>query len=462
MKRIFLSLGLMLAASTLTHCANDQAAEAVQPTVDGVPVQIIATLPETRTEITYGNNAYNVAWKTGDNIYISTADGTWGGNTNTNTPKAYAYDGTSFQAPEDNTIAAGTYTFQAVYTNTAQGKYATTNKLSENQTQDCAAPMAHLAENDCLIGSAEVTIPDAQPSFSMKRIYSWMKISVVNGTGAAATVQSLQFSSNANLAGIYTLDFATGEATYKSGGMNAIDVTLENATPVAAGAAQDVYFVMAPHTYNGEATITVTDIDGNTYTQTKTINTTFAAANAYNATFEMNQTTLVQPTVYDLVTTDGGIVDGGEYIFGIKSGVANDYYFLVPGTTSANVSELNELIVAADGTISTGNPKYTWTATASGNGFTFRNADDTFIYYSGSGTNLVTENKTASVWIPTFLATGHYKFQYQNTTGRFWGINATLAAFKAYANQNFINQFSPASALKQNCGAISVFKKRTN
>lgn len=462
MKRIFLSLGLMLAASALTNCANDQAAEAVQPATDGVPVQITATLPESRTEITYGNNAYDVAWKTGDNIYISTADKTWGGNTSSNAPKAYTYDGTSFKAPEDNTIAAGTYTFQAVYTNASQGKYATTNKLSENQTQDCSAPLAHLAENDCLIGSAEVTIPDAQPSFTMKRIYTWMKISVTNGMGAAATVQSLQFSSSANLAGIYTMDFAAGEATYQSGGVNAITVTLENATPVAAGAAQDVYFVMAPHSYEGEATITVTDIDGNTYTQTKTINTTFAPATAYNATFEMNQTTLVQPTVYDLVSTVGAIVDGGEYIFGLKSGVTDDYYFLVPGTTSANVSALNELIVAADGTISTGNPKYTWKAAASGDGFTFQNAEGTYIYYSGSKTNLVTQNNTGSVWIPTFLATGHYKFQYQNTTGRYWGINADFDAFKAYANSNFINQFSPATALKQSCGAISVFKKRTN
>ena len=32
---------------------------------------------------------------------------------------------------------------------------------------------------------------------------------------------------------------------------------------------------MAPHTYNGEATITVNTADGETFTETRTINTTF-------------------------------------------------------------------------------------------------------------------------------------------------------------------------------------------
>ncbi len=66
------------------------------------------------------------------------------------------------------------------------------------------------------------------------------------------------------------------------------------------------------------------------------------------------------------------------------------------------------------------------------------------------------------LWIPTFIEGGYYKLQYQSTSGRFFGVNAGPVAMKAYANGNFINQFNPASALKQNCGALSVFRKKGN
>ncbi len=66
------------------------------------------------------------------------------------------------------------------------------------------------------------------------------------------------------------------------------------------------------------------------------------------------------------------------------------------------------------------------------------------------------------LWIPTFIEGGYYKLQYQSTSGRFFGVNAGPAAMKAYANSNFTNQFNPASALKQNCGALSVFRKKGN
>ena len=470
MKRLFLLSGLMLAASALTGCGKDDAANL---SAKGADVRIEASLPESRTDIGYADGAYTVNWKTGDNIYVSAYTEaekggdtwTWGKPYKTNAPRTYTFDGTQFAMPENGHVPAGTYTFTAVYTNKSQATYPDTNKLSEKQTQDCNAPTAHLAEYDCLIGSSTATLPDAQPAFTMKRVYTWMKITVKNSTGAAKTVQSLEFSSNANLAGIYDLDFAAGTANFKSGGQNSITVTLENAPELAAGATQDVYFVMAPHTYNGEATITVNTADGETFTETRTINTTFAAGAASSATFEM--TAAAAPDVYELVTADGAFADGGEYLIAIKSGVADEYWFLIPGTTGANLSAMNELTVAADNTVSTANTKYTWTAEANDTGFALCNDEGTYITYTGSGTNLVTKgtlnpDRKNGLWIPTFIEGGYYKLQYQSTSGRFFGVNAGPAAMKAYANSNFTNQFNPASALKQNCGALSVFRKKGN
>ncbi|MEG1405401.1 MAG: hypothetical protein RSC34_02170, partial [Alistipes sp.] len=111
MKNIFLSMSLMLAASALTSCANDDAS-AITPDAQGVAVNITAELPQTRTEIGYGEGAYTVAWKADDKIYVSAytdaekaADAwTWGKPydpkkpTGPNLPRAYNYAGGAFVA----------------------------------------------------------------------------------------------------------------------------------------------------------------------------------------------------------------------------------------------------------------------------------------------------------------------------------------------------------------------------
>ena len=53
-------------------------------------------------------------------------------------------------------------------------------------------------------------------------------------------------------------------------------------------------------------------------------------------------TAAAAPT-YELVTADGAFADGGEYLIAIKSGVADEYWFLIPGTTGANPPAMNEL-----------------------------------------------------------------------------------------------------------------------
>lgn len=301
MKKIFISMSLMLAASALTSCANDDAS-AITPDAQGVAVNITAALPETRTEIGYVDGAYKVAWKEGDNIYVSAytdaeqaADAwTWGKPNKTNPPRAYAYTGGAFVTPADAIINPGTYNFTAVYTNASQAKYAAgTNSLDNEQVQDCNAPMAHLATNDCLIGSSKVTIPDAQPSFTMKRIYSWMKILVTNGTGTTATIKNVSFTSTENIAGVFNLDFETGKiGAIAFSPSQSVDVAMTNAKALEVGGSQDAYFVFAPHTANGDVTIMVTMTDGKVYKQTKNIGSkTFEAGKAYTAAITLNANT---------------------------------------------------------------------------------------------------------------------------------------------------------------------------
>ncbi|MEG0499283.1 MAG: fimbrillin family protein, partial [Alistipes sp.] len=250
-------MSLMLAASALTSCANDDAS-AITPDAQGVAVNITAELPQTRTEIGYGEGAYTVAWKADDKIYVSaytdaekaaeTKDGpwTWGKPYNTNAPRVYNYANGAFVAPADATIAPGTYNFTAIYTYAGQATYPDSNKFPAGQTQDCTNPMAHLATYDCLVGFSKVTIPDAQPSFTMKRIYSWMKIAVTNGTGTAATIKSVDFTSTETLADAkFNINFETGAVTPDYAGAKTISVAMDKATALAPTATQDAYFVFA-------------------------------------------------------------------------------------------------------------------------------------------------------------------------------------------------------------------------
>ena len=205
----------------------------------GADVRIEASLPESRTDIGYADGAYTVNWKTGDNIYVSAyteeprraaTPGPGASPYKTNAPRTYTFDGTQFAMPENGHVPAGTLHLHGGVHQQEPGDLPRHQQQAlREQTQDCNAPTAHLAEYDCLIGFVH-----RDAARRAARVHHEASVhpdedhgEELHGRRQDRTVAGI--SSNANLAGIYDPTSRPAPPTSKSGGQNSITVTLENA-----------------------------------------------------------------------------------------------------------------------------------------------------------------------------------------------------------------------------------------
>ena len=226
-----------------------------------------------------------------------------------------------------------------------------------------------------------------------------------------------------------------------------------------------VYFVINPTTIASGTIVTV-----EAETENYTINKSFtlgadmsfpaneiAVLNLSIAESNCTPKEAVVDETYTLVTAAGAFEVGGKYVFAFKDGQDGHFEFINNKGTSKTIDK-NALTIS-DGEITNPDAIYVFTAeagSASGT-FKFKNSAGNYIYTSGSNTTLNTNNTSASDWLVTFLsASSTYKFQNQNTSGRY--ISYAGSDAKAYANSNFKDQVESEIALAQYAGAISVFK----
>lgn len=253
--------------------------------------ELVADIAQTKTTL----DGRVVEWEEGDIIYMVTSDGTWGVpyavDKLTTSIAEFTYAGGKFSTPA--TIADGSYTFNAIYSNGDQMSYhrsdKTTNQLSATQNQNCANPTAHIKKYDALVGTIEASVPMNEPAkLTMSHLYTMMQVNIVNNTDAEITVSKFEMTvADADLAGVFTVtSFATPAITAKEDEADTETITV-NVTggTVAKDATLPVYFVMAPLSdYSGNVTFKVTDSEEKTYTKTIGLSNITFEAGKYNTT----------------------------------------------------------------------------------------------------------------------------------------------------------------------------------
>lgn len=339
MKRIIASVATIAALVGFVSCQKTDLVPSQN--TEGSTFTLSADIQQTKTTI----NGLEVNWEEGDVLYLVTTDGPWGKPYNDDkggaTIAEYTYAGSEFTS--EATIAAGSYTFNALYGSASQKSYhrgaSTTYNLQSTQNQDCTNPTAHLKINDALAGSFTASVPRTTPaSVSMSHIFAIMRVDVKNATGADVELKSFEMSAaGANLAGIFTVNFANSpiDITEKTSLSSSITVNLTNGT-VAAGASLPVYFVMAPLAkYSGDVTFTVTDADDKVYTKTVALsNVTFSAGSLNTTPYKIS--TGVAPTSYiwDLSVDSTKEADADHLAW--TNAVADMVYNKDKSTTNAN------------------------------------------------------------------------------------------------------------------------------
>ncbi|MBP3534253.1 MAG: hypothetical protein J6J75_08135 [Alistipes sp.] len=298
MKKLFLSMSLMLAALTLTNCTKDAAEDkaivdngkgfSFTANIDGVG-DTKATLEGVKT-----------VWEAGDQIGLGGSIDNLQENKNVQLLAFDYVSGNTFNNAEAS--YADAQTFYAIYPYTASnsgfsGIYPADHASRANQTTvfyvvgskgeaiQNGASAAHIPAVSPMYYVSEGAVAPAALAVQLHHTTSLMKFTVTNGEDAALTVKSLKLTvpSTIKICGTFYLNVATGELI--SSGANytysAQTVSVENAPALAKGESFDVYMAVAPFELAADDAISVvvTATDGTTCTIEKKM----AAATAFEA-----------------------------------------------------------------------------------------------------------------------------------------------------------------------------------
>lgn len=294
MKKLFLSMSLMLAALTLTNCTKD-AAEDKAIVDNGKGFSFTANI-DTRANL----EGVKTVWEAGDQIGLGGSIDNMQENKNVQLLAFDYVSGSTFNNAEAS--YADAQTFYAIYPFTANasgfsGIYPADHASRANQTTvyyvvgskgeaiQNGASAAHIPAVSPMYYVSEGAVAPAALAVQLHHTTSLMKFTVTNGEDAALTVKSLKLTvpSTIKICGTFYLNVATGELI--SSGANytysAQTVSVENAPALAKGESFDVYMAVAPFELAADDAISVvvTATDGTTCTIEKKM----AAATAFEA-----------------------------------------------------------------------------------------------------------------------------------------------------------------------------------
>ncbi len=302
MKKISMILSATLAVFALASCKQDININPAdgETVVGSIPFELAASADEFATRTALDATTWNVSWESAtqrpdekaDIIYAVTTDEEWGlpydDDQKAATVAEFEYNGSWFST--ESTISDGEHTFLFMYSNNNQKSWhrgkSTFNTLYGNQSMDATAPTAGLRAYDALAGKVTVTTPAPIANVKMKHLYTLMKVTLKNQTGADITVTgfSMSVADGTPLYGKNSVSFEGTDpvATYSENGGNEVTVSISNGAINAEGTL-DVYFVILPLTnYSGDVTFQVATAS-DTYTKTNTVSALSFAAGSHNS-----------------------------------------------------------------------------------------------------------------------------------------------------------------------------------
>lgn len=349
MKKLFLSMSLMLAALTLTNCTKD-AAEDKAIVDNGKGFSFTANI-DTRANL----EGVKTVWEAGDQIGFGGSIDNLQENKNVQLLAFDYVSGSTFNNADAS--YADAQTFYAIYPFTANstgfsGIYPADHASKANQTTvfyvvgskgeaiQNGASAAHIPAASPMYWVSEGAVAPAALAVQLHHTTSLMKFTITNSEDAALTVKSLRFSapSTAKICGTFYLNVATGglipsDSNGKVYTYDSQTINVENAPALAKGESFDVYMAVAPFELaaNDAITVVVTGADNSICTIKKNITAAMAfeagKINTATVNFVKDIVTEGPITIPEIVKTLNDAKDGdkpfvGRTVEGIVSAVA--------------------------------------------------------------------------------------------------------------------------------------------
>ena len=258
MKKSFISLGLIVAATfALTNCAKELENPSQQPESAGIPFEITASTPDTKT----ANYDFNTVWVADDALsvfHVETGATEFVENdqftiTSENLA-ANKFTGELKVAPE----AGKSYDWYVMYPYKSSWKPNTTgagvvymgSKYNAVQTQNGNDSKAHLAGGDVpFAGKAINVAASSDVNITMEHLAAVLEITVNNTSGENLTVSSVTFTAPEPIIGGYYISIVGAEPVYTKNGIyvnETATLNVKNATPIASGSSAKYYLAIKP------------------------------------------------------------------------------------------------------------------------------------------------------------------------------------------------------------------------
>ncbi len=290
MKKIYASLGIVLAATlSLTNCTK-QLESPVEIESDGIPFEVSALLTKTT------NDGMSTKWASSDAINLFHAEAgteTYVSDGEFTVDKALTgtFSGTLASALDKNKA----YDWYAIYpynrkivTPAATDKgYVTVGGTT--QTQKGNDVTSHLSGSACpLYGVATRVSASDSPSFAMKHLTSVVCVEVTNKLESSLTVSSIAFTSSEDIVGTYYVNFTGSAPVYTRSGDTYVsktaNLTVTGGKALAKDESAKFYIAIKPHTAASGSTLKLS-VNGVEKTVTLSNDAAFEAGKIKNLTF---------------------------------------------------------------------------------------------------------------------------------------------------------------------------------
>ena len=258
MKKSILSLGLMLAALTLTNCSQNEEFDSL-PTAGNGSFELFTQI-DTRT----ANDGLSTNWVKNDAMsvfYAEANQSAYSSNHSFSIAEADLATGrfTGNLAEGESLDATKTYDWYAIYPYKEQinapvntnGYIYIGGKSNAAQKQTGNNSMAHICGSDYpLCGLAKGVAADQAPVLKMKHVSCLVEVKVTNGLTEPLKVTDIAFTAVEDIQGSYYIDFSSENPSFKASNDNYVSSTatlsVSNGEEIAVGESATFYFAVKP------------------------------------------------------------------------------------------------------------------------------------------------------------------------------------------------------------------------
>lgn len=307
MKKSFISLGLIVAATfALTNCAKELENPSQQPESAGIPFEITASTPDTKT----ANDGFNTVWVADDAVNVFHAEK--GSSTYVSDGEFTLTSGASFTGKITEVLTADEYDWYVYYpysnynktpagTSSQNFSYQSIAQSSSgSQQQNGYDNMAHLSGNRFPMYGKATVAKDGDVNVSMNHLVAVAEIAVTNANTDPLLVTDVTFTSEQNIVGTFYVDFTGNEPDFAEGDnvSKTASLTVSNGTEIAKDGTAKFYIAFKPFTATAGQKLTIA-VNGYSKEITLPADVEFKAGKIKKLNFKYNELSSV---TWDLTT----------------------------------------------------------------------------------------------------------------------------------------------------------------